>query len=113
MLVTGERHLRLVLGEYVDHYNTHRPHRTLHQKPPTGRPCPPAAIPSTRILRRDRIGGLIHEYAQVAYGDTVFGTHRLEWDAVLLPGLVEGLMPMVHAGRRRRSRRKGGYCMWQ
>ncbi len=66
MLVTEERHLRLVLGEYVDHYNTHRPHRTLHQKPPTGRPCPPAAIPSTRILRRDRIGGLIHEYAQVA-----------------------------------------------
>ena len=23
MLITGERHLRLVLGEYVDHYNTH------------------------------------------------------------------------------------------
>ena len=29
MLITGERHLRLVLGEYADHYNTHRPHRTL------------------------------------------------------------------------------------
>jgi transposase InsO family protein len=27
MLITGERHLRLVLGEYVDHYNRHRPHR--------------------------------------------------------------------------------------
>jgi len=25
-LITGERHLRLVLGEYADHYNTHRPH---------------------------------------------------------------------------------------
>jgi putative transposase len=25
MLITGERHLRLVLGEYVDHYNAHRP----------------------------------------------------------------------------------------
>jgi hypothetical protein len=23
MLITGERHLRLVLGEYADHYNTH------------------------------------------------------------------------------------------
>ena len=25
MLVTGERHLRLVPDEYVDHYDTHRP----------------------------------------------------------------------------------------
>ncbi len=37
MLVTGERQLRLVLGEYAGHHNTHRPHRTLHQNPPAGR----------------------------------------------------------------------------
>jgi hypothetical protein len=60
MLITGERHLQLVLGEYADHYNTHRP---LHQSPPAGRPDPPAAGASTRVLRRDRLGGLIHEYA--------------------------------------------------
>ena len=30
MLITGERHLRLVLDEYIDHYDTHRPHRALH-----------------------------------------------------------------------------------
>ena len=36
MLITGERHLRLVLGEYADHYNTHRPHRALQQNPPAG-----------------------------------------------------------------------------
>ena len=34
MLITGERHPRLVLREYIDHYNTHRPHRTLQQGPP-------------------------------------------------------------------------------
>jgi putative transposase len=34
MLVTGQRQLRLVPGEYAGHYNTHRPHRTLHQNPP-------------------------------------------------------------------------------
>ena len=77
MLITGERHLQLVLGEYADHYNTHRPHRTLHQNPPTGRQNPPAAGASIRVLRRDRLGGLIHEYSQVACGDTVLGTHRL------------------------------------
>ncbi|MHB1595705.1 MAG: integrase core domain-containing protein [Streptosporangiaceae bacterium] len=31
MLITNERQLRLVLGEYVDHYNAHRPHRALQQ----------------------------------------------------------------------------------
>ncbi len=66
MLITGERHLQLVLGEYADHYNTHRPHRTLHQNPPAGRQGPPAAGASIRVLRRDRLGGLIHEYSQVA-----------------------------------------------
>ena len=65
MLITGERHLRLVLEEYVDHYNGHR-HRTLHQDPPGGRGHPRAAVTSMRVLRRDRLGGLIHEYAQVA-----------------------------------------------
>jgi putative transposase len=65
MLLTGERHLRLVLGEYVDHYNVHRPHRTLGQSPPDGRELPPVVGANVRVLR-DRLGGLIHEYAQVA-----------------------------------------------
>jgi len=52
MLITGERHLRLVLGEYADHYNGHRPHRTLKQNPPGGRSRPPAAVTSMRVLRR-------------------------------------------------------------
>ncbi len=66
MLITGERHLRLVLDEYVDHYNEHRPHRTLQQNPPAGRPHPPAPSTEVQVLRRDRLGGLIREYAQVA-----------------------------------------------
>jgi putative transposase len=65
ILVIGERHLRNVLAEYVDHYNSHRPHRSLGQHPPNGRdvPAPPDNV---RVLRRDRLGGLIHEYSQVA-----------------------------------------------
>ena len=57
---------RLVLSEYVDHYNSHRPHRTLQQNPPAGRAHPSAELTGMRIQRRDRLGGLIHEYAQVA-----------------------------------------------
>jgi transposase InsO family protein len=66
MLITGERHLRLVLNEYADHYNTHRPHRALEQRPPGRRPLPPDLGANVRVLRRDRLGGVIHEYAQVA-----------------------------------------------
>jgi putative transposase len=66
MLITGQRHLRLVLSEHADHYNGHRPHRTLQQNPPAGRADPPALGTSVRAPRRDRLGGLIREYAQVA-----------------------------------------------
>jgi hypothetical protein len=37
-----EQHLRLVVGEYADHYNAQRPHRAQQQHPPAGRPRPPA-----------------------------------------------------------------------
>jgi transposase InsO family protein len=63
MLITGERHLRLVLSEYIDHYNQHRPHRALHQSPPAGHTHPPAPGANTRVLRQGRLGGLISEYA--------------------------------------------------
>jgi transposase InsO family protein len=66
VLITGRRHLRLVLSEYTDHYDTHRPHRTLKQSPPAGRPHLPASGRNVRVLRRDRLGGLLHEYSQVA-----------------------------------------------
>jgi hypothetical protein len=50
-----------VLRVYVEHYNTHRPHRALKLQPPQPREPPP---PSTigKIERHDHLGGLIHEY---------------------------------------------------
>src|SRR6188508_1592412 len=65
ILITGTRHLDIVLREYVQHFNTHRPHRALHQQPPAGG-TPPRSQAAIRPLRRDRLGGLIHEYVQVA-----------------------------------------------
>jgi transposase InsO family protein len=64
-LITGPRHLAVVLHEYVQHYNAHRPHRSLHQRPPAGH-TPPRSGAGIRPLRRDRLGGLIHEYVQAA-----------------------------------------------
>ena len=65
LLITGPRHLAAVLREYVQHYNAHRPHRSLHQHPPAGATPPPSRA-AIQPLRRNRLGGLIHEYVQVA-----------------------------------------------
>jgi transposase InsO family protein len=66
MLIVGGRQLQAVLAEYVDHDNGHRPHRALGQAPPLEPGVPVVLAPPARIVRRDRLGGLIHEYAQVA-----------------------------------------------
>jgi hypothetical protein len=65
-LIWNQRHLMTVLREYEDFYNTHRPHRTLSQAAPL-RPLPDGVTdPGSFRLRRDRAGGVIHEYRLVA-----------------------------------------------
>jgi putative transposase len=66
-LIWNQRHLVIVLREYEDFYNTHRPHRTLKQAAPL-RPLPDsvADLDHFRVQRRDRAGGVIHEYRLVA-----------------------------------------------
>jgi putative transposase len=66
MLIFGGRQLVSVLAGYADHYNLHRPHRALGQVPPLGSVESDAVLPAGRVVRRDRLGGLIHEYAQAA-----------------------------------------------
>ncbi len=65
LLIMNRRHLEHVLRVYVDHYNAHRPHRSLEL-------LPPAAVGRTSVAhsgnlkRGDRLGGLIHEYSYAA-----------------------------------------------
>jgi putative transposase len=66
MLIVGCRQLRWVLAEYADQSNGHRPHCALEQEPPLRPGVPVVVAPPARILRRDRLGGLIHAYAQAA-----------------------------------------------
>jgi putative transposase len=61
LLIVNRRHLERVLRAYVEHYNTHRPHRALKLLPPQ-RVEPPPATTVGAIQRHDRLGGLIHEY---------------------------------------------------
>ena len=69
LLILNRRHLEQVLPTYIQHYNTHRPHRSLNQQPPNGGEPEPEPRPITeldRIRGRDVLGGLIHEYKAAA-----------------------------------------------
>src|SRR2546423_11985419 len=68
-LVWNQRQLDRVLTEYLRHYNTVRPHRSLDLQPP--RPAHPLrlvepAIVESPVRRVDVLGGLIHEYRRAA-----------------------------------------------
>jgi putative transposase len=64
VLVFGRRHLEAVLRIYVDHYNRRRPHRSLELNMP--QPALVSQASLGRIVRRDRLGGLIHQYRRAA-----------------------------------------------
>jgi hypothetical protein len=66
MLILGARHLDKVLSEYLDHYNSHRPHWSLNQLPPGEAPIPSSQHADRQPIRRDVLGGLIHEYRWAA-----------------------------------------------
>lgn len=61
LIIRGQRHLRHMLDTYVKHYNQQRPHRALDRQPPAG-PLPTPIKAPRKVQRRDRLGGLIHEY---------------------------------------------------
>jgi putative transposase len=65
MLILNRRHLERVLRVYVDHYNRERPHRALELRPPAPGERRERA-PTGEICRRDRLGGLTHEYYRAA-----------------------------------------------
>ncbi|MEE6263920.1 integrase core domain-containing protein [Plantactinospora sonchi] len=68
ILIYNTRHLLAVLGEYLAHYNGHRPHQGRGQRPPD-RDTVPALVTdlgAVRVRRRRVVHGLINEYEQAA-----------------------------------------------
>ena len=64
LLIVNRRHLERVLRVFLDHYNSHRPHRALNLKPPdpAARKLRITHPPTDPVERRDRLGGVLHEY---------------------------------------------------
>jgi putative transposase len=67
-LILNTGHLERALTVFIDHYNGWRPHRSLGLAPPNGRPSPATwtGTHSIALKRRDRLGGLLHEYERAA-----------------------------------------------
>jgi putative transposase len=68
-IIWNQHQLERLVVDYIDHYNTHRPHRSIDQRPPLGNhqrvsarrdPAPP------RVVRSTRCDGLINEYRNAA-----------------------------------------------
>jgi hypothetical protein len=66
ILIVGRRQLDQIVRAYISHHNEHRPHRSLEQRPPLANAPPGEALPPHRVGRRDRLGGLLHEYHAIA-----------------------------------------------
>src|ERR1035437_7284084 len=68
VVVLGEEHLRRILKNYADYYNSVRTHRSLDKDAPVSRP-----VQRTGSIKSfPTLGGLHHHYVRVK----VFGTHR-------------------------------------
>lgn len=67
-LIVNARHLERALTVFVDHYNRHRPHRSVDLSTPNGRESTETWNATQPIIvnRRDRLGGLLHEYERAA-----------------------------------------------
>ena len=68
LLILKTPHLERVLTVFIDHYNRHRAHRSLNLTAPDGGSATNAHTNWRKltVVRRDRLGGLLHEYRRAA-----------------------------------------------
>jgi putative transposase len=66
LLIFSPRHLQVVLKIYTNHFNGHRPHRSLSQRPPDPPPETISDGDNVTVYRTRLLGGLINEYRNAA-----------------------------------------------
>ena len=63
-IILNERHLRRILGSYLDYYHGSRTHLSIGKDTPDGRPFQPAG--SGTVVSLPKVGGLHHRYERLA-----------------------------------------------
>jgi putative transposase len=66
LLIRSERHLKMALKEFVEHYNSERPHRGINLEVPVAYSTLRKFTGVDGVRRTDRFGGLVHEYRVAA-----------------------------------------------
>lgn len=64
VIILNERHLRRILREYIEYYNTCRTHLSLNKDPPENRIVEPPKLGN--VVAFPCIGGLHHLYSRIA-----------------------------------------------
>jgi len=64
VIILDERHLRRILGSYLNYYHGSRTHLSLGKDTPGGRSAQPAG--SGQIVCLPKVGGLHHRYERLA-----------------------------------------------
>jgi putative transposase len=66
-IIWNQHQLERLVIDYIEHYNTHRPHRSLHQRPPAPQhPLTAESQQPPHVIRSSRCDGLINEYRHAA-----------------------------------------------
>jgi hypothetical protein len=85
----GERHLRLLVSEFVQHYHLERNHQGLDNRLVTLAPPAPANDGDRAVCRRQRLGGLLNstivmqlDFGSIDFSDT---TGPPYWQSVGMP----------------------------
>ena len=65
-VIWNRRQLERLVVDYIDHYNTHRPHRSLDQRPPVATDPSDQPDRHLQVVKTARCGGLINEYRNAA-----------------------------------------------
>ncbi len=64
LLIFGPSQLQGVLQEFIHHYHTVRSHQGLGQRTPIRGAQVQSEPDNPQVIRIDRLGGLLHEYAR-------------------------------------------------